>query len=156
VRDDGRRVRLVVVGDGPLRDRYRAMAAGDPDVQFAGAVLDERPRFYADADVYACPTSIASFGITLLEAAACATPIVCSDIRGFDEVVQHEREALMVRPGDAAAFAEGLARLLDDDALRARLGTAGRERALQYDWDRVADRVLDVYARLLGHASAAA
>ena len=156
VRRAGRPVRLVVVCDGPRRDEYRALAAGDPDVEFAGAVLEDRPRYYADADVYACPTSIASFGITLLEAAACATPIVCSDIRGFDEVVQHEREALMVRPGDASALADGLMRVLDDDALRARLGAAGRERALQFDWERVTDRVLDVYARLLGHASVAA
>jgi len=156
VRRGGQPVRLVVVGDGPRREQYAAMAAGDADVEFVGPVLDERPRYYAEADVYACPTSIASFGITLLEAAACATPIVCSDIRGFDEVVSHEREALMVRPGDADALADGLRRVLADDALRLRLGAAGRERALQFDWERVTDRVLDVYARLLGHASAAA
>ena len=87
---------------------------------------------------------------------ACATPIVCTKIRGFDEVVQHEREALMVPPGDEQALADALARVLDDPALAARLGAAGRERALGYDWSRVTDQVLDVYARLLGFASVAA
>ena len=156
IRATGRRVRLVIVGDGPQRDRYHALAGGDPDIVFTGAVLEGRPGYYANATVYACPTTVASFGITLLESMACATPIVCTKIRGFDEVVQHEREALMVPPGDEQALADALARVLDDPGLAAQLGAAGRDRALAYDWSCVTDEVLDVYARLLGFASVAA
>jgi phosphatidyl-myo-inositol alpha-mannosyltransferase len=66
--------RLLVVGDGPLLSRYRAMVPRElaSDVVFAGKLLDERPDWYASADVYCAPTSIASFGITLLEAMAAA------------------------------------------------------------------------------------
>jgi glycosyltransferase involved in cell wall biosynthesis len=81
---------------------------------------------------------------------ACGTPNVCSDINGFRNVVAHEREALLVPCGDTTALAETLATLLDDDASRARLGAAGRQRALAYGWPRVSDMILGLYARVLG------
>src|SRR5688500_17838341 len=95
VRSRLRPAQLVVVGDGPLRPYYRRLANADPDIAFVGAVVNERPEYYANASVYACPTTTGSFGITLLESMACGTPIVCSDIDGFQHVVTHEREALM-------------------------------------------------------------
>ncbi|MEX2178533.1 MAG: glycosyltransferase family 4 protein [Gemmatimonadaceae bacterium] len=149
VRGRGRRAQLVVVGDGPLRDHYRQHAAGDPDITFAGAVLDGRPGYYAHSNIYACPTTKASFGITLLESMACETPIVCSDILGFRDVVVHGREAMMVPSGDRNALANALVHLLDDASLCARLGTTGRQRALEYDWRRVTTDILAVYDEVL-------
>jgi glycosyltransferase involved in cell wall biosynthesis len=81
---------------------------------------------------------------------ACGTPIVCSDLNGFRNVVAHEREALLVPCGDAGALADALATMLDDDAMRARLGAVGRQRALSYGWPRVSDMILGLYARILG------
>ena len=156
VRGRQRPAQLVVVGDGPLRSYYRRLAAGDPDITFVGAVLGTRPGYYANCSVYACPTTKASFGITLLESMACATPIVCSDISGFRNVVEHEREALLVPCGDSPALAEALARLLDDDATRARLGAAGRHQALAYGWPPVSEAILALYSRILGARRAAA
>ena len=102
--------------------------------------------------MYACPTTKASFGITLLESMACQTPIVCSDILGFRDVVMHGREALMVPREDRDALANGLVHLLDDESLRARLGETGRKRALEYDWRRVTASILDVYHEVLAPA----
>ena len=152
VRGRGRQAQLIVAGDGPLRDRYRRMAGGDPNISFVGAVLGDRPGYYAHSAVYACPTTKASFGVTLLEAMACETPIVCSDILGFRDVVMHGREAMMVPCGDRDALANALVRLLDDESLRARLGQTGRERAMLYDWRTVATDVLDVYRNVLSPA----
>src|SRR3954466_10118780 len=150
VRNAGREARLVVVGDGPLRAHYYAQAKGLPDIKFVGAVLEGRPSYYAHSSVYACPTTKASFGITLLEAMACETPIVCSDILGFRDVVKHGREALMVPCGDRDAIAEGLIRVLDDSSLASRLGTTGRANSLEYSWANVTSQVLDVYHSVLG------
>ena len=150
IRGPQRPAQLVVVGDGPLRSHYWRLAAGDPDITFVGAVLADRPNYYANASLYACPTTKASFGITLLESMACGTPVVCSDINGFRNVVAHEREALMVPCGDVGALADSLVRLLDDDASRQRLGSAGRQRALAYGWPRVSDTILGLYASVLG------
>jgi phosphatidylinositol alpha-mannosyltransferase len=145
----GRRAQLLVVGDGPLRALYRRQAGGDPDIVFAGPVLHGRPAYYTHSTLYACPTTKASFGITLLEAMACQLPIVCSDILGFRDVVQHGREALMVPRGDPDALAKAIARLLDDAGARDRLGRTGRERSLSYDWRNVASAVLHVYHDVL-------
>lgn len=154
VKARGRRAQLVVVGDGPLRVLYRRLAAGDPDIVFAGPVLHGRPAYYSHSTIYACPTTRASFGITLLEAMASQVPIVCSDILGFRDVVQHGRDALMVPSGDDEALANALVRLLDDAELRARLAAAGRAGSLAYDWRNVTAAVLDVYGEVTAPATA--
>ena len=156
VRGRNRPAQLVIAGDGPLRAYYRRMANGDGDIAFVGAVLDDRPAFYANSAVYACPTTTGSFGITLLESMACGTAIVCSDIDGFQNVVAHEREALMFAAGDTDALADSLVRILDDEAFRARLGDVGRQRAIAYAWPRVSDKVLGLYASVLGERRIAA
>jgi phosphatidylinositol alpha-mannosyltransferase len=148
--------RLVVVGDGPLRNYYYQQANGDPDIRFVGAVLEGRPGYYANSVAYACPTTKASFGITLLESMACETPVVCSDILGFRDVVVDGREALMIPCGDRESLADALVRILDDPALAIELGTAGRLNALRYSWPTVTSQVLDVYHALLGTRVAAA
>jgi phosphatidylinositol alpha-mannosyltransferase len=150
VKSRRRDARLVVVGDGPLRDHYYRQARGDRDILFVGAVLEGRPSYYAHSTVYACPTTKASFGITLLEAMACQTPIVCSDILGFRDVVVDGREALMVPCGNRRALADALARVLEDEPLAIELGTAGRSNALGYAWSMVTAQVLDVYRSVLG------
>ncbi len=150
VRGKQREAQLVVVGDGPLRKHYYRAAGGDPDITFVGSVLGSRPSYYAHSAMYACPTTKASFGITLLESMACETPVVCSDILGFRDVVKHEREALMFHCGDRDALADSLVRLLDDETLRARLGKTGRQEAQMYGWPSVTDTVLDIYAGVLG------
>jgi phosphatidylinositol alpha-mannosyltransferase len=150
VKDRQREARLVIVGDGPLRDHYHRQARGIRDIHFVGAVLEGRAGYYANSTVYACPTTKASFGITLLEAMACETPIVCSDILGFRDVVADDREALMVPAADRDAIADALARVIESPSLATRLGVAGRANALDYSWSSVTSRVLDVYRDVLG------
>jgi phosphatidylinositol alpha-mannosyltransferase len=150
VKGKGRPAHIVVVGDGPLRNHYYRAARADSGITFVGAVLGARPSYYAHSAMYACPTTKASFGITLLESMACETPVICSDILGFRDVVKHGREALMFPCGDVDALADDLVRLLDDETLRARLGKAGRQNAQSYGWPTVTSAVLDVYTAVLG------
>jgi phosphatidyl-myo-inositol alpha-mannosyltransferase len=156
VRGRKRDAQLVVVGDGPLRKHYFRAAGGDPDITFVGSVLKGRPSYYAHAAMYACPTTKASFGITLLESMACETPVVCSDILGFRDVVKNGREALMVPCGNRESLADAMVTLLDDETLRTRLGKTGRREAQQYAWPCVAQRVLEQYDSVLARRSAAA
>ena len=153
VKGKGRQAQLVVVGDGPLREHYYKQANGDQDITFVGAVLEGRPSYYAHSSIYACPTTKASFGITLLESMACETPIVCSDILGFQDVVVNGREALMTPCGDRDALADALVQLLDDEGLRIQLGTTGRHESMKYSWPRVTSQVLDVYHSVMGRVA---
>ncbi|MBA3671374.1 MAG: glycosyltransferase family 4 protein [Gemmatimonadaceae bacterium] len=153
VKGRNRPAQLVVVGDGPLREHYYKQAQGDTDITFVGAVLEGRPSYYAHSSIYACPTTKASFGITLLESMACETPIVCSDILGFQDVVENGREALMTPCGDREALADALVQLLDDEGLRIQLGTTGRHESMKYSWPRVTSQVLDVYHAVMGRVA---
>ncbi len=139
--------RLIVMGDGPLRPRYQAMVPASlaGDVVFAGRVLEERPDWYATADVYCAPARIASFGVTLLEAMAAGKPVLASDIEGFREVLEHGREGELVPPDDPAAWARALVRLARDPARAARYGERGRVTAQRHAWPSVTREVLGLY-----------
>ncbi|HEY4869801.1 MAG TPA: glycosyltransferase family 4 protein [Candidatus Dormibacteraeota bacterium] len=151
-------VRLVVVGDGPMRWGYerQAEALGIPDVQFCGYVGDDMiARYYASADVFCAPANGGeSFGIVLLEAMASGLPVLASAIPGFSQVVAPGSDGLLVPPKKPQAWAQAIETLLDDASLRRAMGQAGLRKARLYDWGHVVDEVLDVYreARLRANA----
>ena len=140
---------LTVVGDGPWRSRLeRAARSLGPSVRFAGYANGGRPGYYRGADVYLCPTTRASFGVTLLEAMACGTPLVVSDLPAFRDLAC-ESGAVFVPPRDGEAWAEAVNDLIDDPLRRRNMGLAGHEVAQRYAWPVVARRVLDVYRRVV-------
>jgi phosphatidylinositol alpha-mannosyltransferase len=145
--------RLIIVGEGRPLESYRRFVAahGLPNVVFTGYVSDEDLlRYYHTCDVFCAPsTGQESFGIVLLEAMAAGKPIVASAIPGYQEVVRHQQEALLVEPRDEQALAVSLVHLLVDEQLRRRLGAAGRQRAAQFSWDRIASQVLAYYAEVV-------
>ncbi len=147
-------LRLVVVGDGPLRPFVERMVPDDlrGDVVFAGRVNRLRPRYLASADVLCSPCSLASFGMVVLEGMSAGVPVVATRLPGFAGVMRDGTDGLMVDdPEDDAGFASALDRVLGDPALGARMGAAGRSRALQhFAWPVVADRLEDLYDRLGG------
>ena len=82
---------------------------------------------------------------------ACARPVVAARTGGLPEVVRDGETGYLVPPGDAAALAERLGALLGDEALRKRIGAAGRAWTLEmFTWEKVAERVLECYERALG------
>lgn len=140
--------RLRVVGGGPelprLRARARELALGDR-VAFLGEVPDEGAvrREYLGADVFCLPSLQEGFGIAYLEAMAAGLPVVAARAAAVPEVVPDGEAGILVPPRDPAALAAALERLLDDEALRRRLGEAGRRRVERYDWKVVAGELLE-------------
>ena len=86
-----------------------------------------------------------SFGIVLLEAMAVGKPIIASDIEGYASVLTHNAEGLLIPPKNVEKLAEALISLMTDKSRRKQMGTRGRLKALEYDWTRIAKRVLDFY-----------
>ena len=146
-------VRLCIVGDGPLGNVYRRKlperVAGD--VIWAGRVDWSRPRYYASADIHCTPCQRASFGMVLLEAMSTGRPVVASRISGFQLLMEHGKQGLMVSPADDAnRFAQALLYLLDRPAERARMGREGRITAVtRYAWSSVAVQLEQLYDELL-------
>ncbi|MFQ5785732.1 MAG: glycosyltransferase family 4 protein [Alphaproteobacteria bacterium] len=144
--------RLVIVGDGPARAAVReALGALAPGrVVYAGARSPKAmPAFYAAADVYVWPAVNEAYGMALVEAQATGLPVVAGRVRGVPDVVRDGESGILAPPGDDAAFAAALGRLLDDDALRARLGVGAATAA-------VAHHGLEAAAATLASALAAA
>ena len=144
--------RLIVVGAGNFR-RYEGAVrrARLRNVHFRQHVpFDELPRYHHSAHVFCAPnTGFESQGLVLLEAMAAGLPIVASNIDGFAGVLTHGVEGLLVRPEDPAAIAEAILALLRDARRREEMAALGRERAQHYRWDRIAQRVLSYYERLI-------
>jgi phosphatidylinositol alpha-mannosyltransferase len=150
--------RLLVVGSGPQEREARRYVAtrGLQEVEFLGRVTDaEKAQLFRTADVYVAPaTGGESFGIVLLEAMAAGAPIVASDIHGYKGVVRRGREGLLVQPREPAQFASAIGRLLDDPALRAEMGAAGRLRAKSFSWPAVTEKVEDYYGFVIRRLAA--
>jgi len=127
-----RAVRLVVVGDGPeeeaLRARSRALGI-DGRVVFAGPFADARDAFRA-LDLFVLTSRTEQMPIALLEAMGCGLAVVSSDVGDVGAMVAAESRAFVVAVRDARLFAPKIVELLQDEALRRRLGAANRARAL--------------------------
>ena len=148
-RERAEQIRLVVVGDGPLRAFYERRVPADlaADIVWAGRVNWDRPRYFASADILCTPCNKASFGMVLLEAMSCGVPVVASDISGFQLLMEHGRQGLIVSPADDdRAFADGIERLLDNPEERRRMGCEGRITAVNnYSWTNVVGRLEAFY-----------
>jgi phosphatidylinositol alpha-mannosyltransferase len=147
-------VRLLVMGDGPLRPQYEALAreALGENAVFLGTRCASRPDWYATADALCAPIKIATFGIVLTEAMAAGLPIIANRIPGFTDVMQDGREGLFVNTEDHEAFADRIVHLAKDQILQKRLGKNGFSSVQKYDWPLVTKAVVDVYRDLLRQA----
>jgi glycosyltransferase involved in cell wall biosynthesis len=124
-------LRYVFCGAGREEAALRRAAAGlDDTVTFAG-FRDDIGACLAAADVVAMPSLMEGLGVAALEAMAAGLPLVGSRVGGLAEAVVHGETGLLVAPGDAVALAAALAHLARNAELRARLGEAGRRRALE-------------------------
>jgi phosphatidylinositol alpha-mannosyltransferase len=141
---------LVVGGSGPEERTVRSLARSlEVPAVWLGRVDDgDVASTYRGADVYCAPgLGGESFGIVLVEAMAAGVPVVCSDLPGFRAVAGEA--AALVAPGDPAALADAIGRVLDDPAEAGRMRTAGAGVAAGYDWGRLVNGVEEVYEAAL-------
>jgi D-inositol-3-phosphate glycosyltransferase len=143
-------------GDGSVaggeRRRLEAVAGGHglgARVRFLGAVEHENlADYYALADICVVPSRTETFGLVALEAQALGTPVVASAVGGLTEIVADGETGFLVAERRPDAFAAAIASLLDDGALRERMGEAARLRAATFTWGRAVDRMAAIYGRV--------
>jgi N-acetyl-alpha-D-glucosaminyl L-malate synthase BshA len=148
----GTQATLTLVGDGPdqraCRELVRELSIVDR-VRFLGE-RDALPELLANADVFALTSSEESFGLSLLEAMSCATPVVATRVGGVPEVVEDGVTGLLSPPDDLEAFSRRLSQLLFDAELSERMGAAARATAeRRYTRAGVVALYEDLYRSLL-------
>jgi glycosyltransferase involved in cell wall biosynthesis len=144
-------LKLVLAGGkGWLYDGIFEHHAASPvrdDILLPGFVPETLlPAVYSAAAVLAFPSLYEGFGLPVLEAMACGTPVVASRASCVPEVA--DGAAVLIDPNDVDALSQALEQAIGDGALRARLIEQGRQRVSHYSWRRAAERLLDVYKKV--------
>ena len=149
--DDPRWV-FALGGDGPEAEPLAARAAElglSERVRFLGR-RDDVPELLDAADLFVMPSRAEGLGVAALEAMAAGLPVIASRVGGLGQAVVHEGTGLLVPPDDVDALEAALRRLLDDGALRERLGAAGPNHiAEHYSADTMVDAYLALYREVL-------
>ena len=137
--------KLVLVGTTAAIFASAKLEAPPENVIFTGYVPDELlPALYSGAAAFVYPSLYEGFGLTVLEAMACGTPVICSSTTSLPEVAGDA--AILIDPNDVAAIGQAIQNLLTDESLRSSLRARGLARAGQFTWDRAAADTWQVLA----------
>ena len=146
-------LRLVIIGDNI--SRYPAVRQAviksrvEQAVRFLGFVpFDTLRCFYESAAAFVFPSRYEGFGLPPLEAMACGTPVIASNVSSLPEVVGEA--AMSINPERVFDIARGIKEVLLDEELRARLIRRGREQAARFNWNWTARQVLEIYREVVG------
>lgn len=142
--------RLVLLGDGPARqelEKYAEKLGIAERVQFTGNVpFEDVPRYLKAANLFCFASVTETQGLVTLEAMAAGLPVVAVEASGTSDAVNHDVEGLLT-PNDSAALAEGIERVLVDEALYKRLQEQTTARAAHFDIVSLAQKMVDVYCQ---------
>ncbi len=141
---------LILAGDGPLYKELTESYMDRKDIHFLGftegtALTD----LYAAADLFVFPSATETFGNVVLEAMASGTTVIGAAAGGVQDTVKHMETGWLCQPGDAGAFAEAIATLLENDTLRNQMAQAGRAYSELQTWDSIFSRLLDSYRQVV-------
>jgi len=149
--------KLVIAGSGREEGRLSRQIK---DLNIANSVFlvgelpkDKVAQLMAAADVFALPSKIESFGLSLLEASAIGVPVVSSNSGGVPEVFQDGFNALLYPPGDENAMAKAIIRVLQDKELARTISANALETARKFTWETAAKHTLEVYEEVLRDAA---
>ena len=154
----GRRLRLTIVGDGPVTAQVRrrierhGLAYGRCVVDLAGRLTPDQVRAtLAASDAFIAPALLESFGIAALEARTAGLPVLAYASTGIATFVHHEREGLLA--ADDRSMVDAIARIASDDDLRERIARHNRETEPEQAWPRVLELVDAAYAEARARAA---
>jgi sugar transferase (PEP-CTERM/EpsH1 system associated) len=150
------RLRLIIAGDGSMRRNLEqsAQCLGLGSQVWLPGARSDVPELMRSLDVFVLPSLNEGISNTILEAMACARPVVAARVGGNAELVTHETTGLLYEPGDPDGLAQALARYAAEPELRSRHGRAARERVLErFSLEAMVRRYADFYDELLarGH-----
>ncbi len=128
-----------------LRDELRLKDV----ISFVGAQSQELlPYFYSAAETVVMPSHYESFGMVAVEATACGTPVIASNVGGLTSTIADGKNGFLVPPKEPIALAERMETLLNDSVLRDKMGVEGVKRAQRFSWLSVANQIVQLVSEL--------
>ena len=145
LRDTGLHLAIVGAADrDPAAVAAIAVSPARERIHLLGHVAEEDlPAIYSAAGVFCFPSLYEGFGLPVLEAMACGTPVICANTSSLPEVAGEA--AVLIAPEDTDGIAEAIAALMADEGRRAALSADGLERAREFTWERCARLTLSAY-----------
>jgi glycosyltransferase EpsD len=144
-------IHCLIAGSGPLSAYLEELAATlsvEDAVHFTGFRRDVE-KFYAISDILCFPSLMEGLPTVVCEAMAAGLPVICSDIRGNRDLIRQGEGGLLLRPGDAVAFAEAIRGLANDAARRAAMGAVNRENIKPYDTEETLKEMAVIFSECL-------
>ena len=144
---------LFIGGSGRWEKNFKKLVKKlnlEENVNFLGFIPEnEKYSYYKSADICVFPSRYEPFGIVCLEAMACGKPVVASNVGGIPFVVEDGKTGLLFESGNIEDLAEKVIMLLKNKELREKMGEAGRERAKEFTWDKIAEQTVGVYKEII-------
>jgi D-inositol-3-phosphate glycosyltransferase len=131
-----------------LQELVKSLGLNDLVLFLGKRSQDTLPYYYSAADVLVMPSHYESFGMVALEAMACGTPVIATQVGGLAFLVKDGETGFVVPDDDPIAMGERLAQLICQDDLRCRLGEQAHAYAQQYAWEKITEQVIGVYKEL--------
>ena len=139
---------LVIVGSGPLDDYVDKNIQGLEIIRSHEIPQEELAKIYSSCDVFVTTSRTETFGLTVLEAMASGLPVVAPNEGGVTETVIDQVTGFLYKPLDKQDFIGKINYLCDNPEIRTKMGKAGRERALEYSWEKATNNLVKYFAAL--------
>ena len=151
--------KLIIGGSGPEREKLEQLSEGlnlQENVIFVGYIKNsDLPTYYASSDIFVLPSietkggDTEGLGVVLLEAMACGTPVIGSDMGGITDIIKDERNGFLTRPKNPEDIAEKIIRLLSDGGSRQKFSEEGLKTVQEkFSWNIVTGKFVEVYGGL--------
>ena len=146
-------LKLLIVGGGSLdmklKQLVKALNIEDQTIFMGKVPFDDVPTYHNMMSVSVFVSNTESFGVSIIEASACAKPVVVSDVGGLPEVVEDGISGFVVPPRNPEATATAIEKLILDKDLNNKIGKAGRQRVEKlYNWTNNVNHMLNIYKDL--------
>jgi glycosyltransferase involved in cell wall biosynthesis len=145
---DAENIELLIAGTGRHKNKLEQKAEFmtiPHSINFLGYVPEEElPELYSSADIFVLPSTYEGFGLVILEAMACGTPVIGTDVGGIPTAIDHESTGILV-DRSVSSLTEGISKLVFDNEYRDKLGKNAETKAENTSWDSIVDSVEQLY-----------
>lgn len=147
-------IKLFVIGKGKLRKKLEKFIKKNSirkNVKFLGFIRDkDLPKWYNQVELVIVPSVFEGFGITTIEAMACGTSVIGTDVDGIRDIIENNKNGILVKYGDKNELATQIIRLLSNSQLREKISEEGLKTVQsKFNWNEITQRTFQIYNQLL-------